>query len=177
MIYGENLRLRAPEREDISTFVKWFNDPEVRSGISMVYPMSRAEEEIWFDSMLKSPQPERTLVIEKCDGKQWTMIGTCGYHIIDWRNRSAELGIVIGEKQLWDMGFGTETMSLLIEHGFNTLNLNRIALQVFSSNPRAIRAYEKAGFIKEGVLRQAIYKNGNYSDIFIMSVLKSEWKG
>jgi RimJ/RimL family protein N-acetyltransferase len=66
-------------------------------------------------------------------------------------------------------------MDLLLRHGFCTLNLNRIFLRVFAENKRAIRTYEKVGFVHEGRLRQAVYKNGAYSDILYMSVLREEW--
>jgi RimJ/RimL family protein N-acetyltransferase len=66
-------------------------------------------------------------------------------------------------------------MTLLLKHGFEILNLNRIMLQVYEDNPRAIRCYEKVGYKHEGRLRQARYWNGEYLDILIMSVLKEEW--
>jgi len=65
---------------------------------------------------------------------------------------------------------------LLLRHGFLTLNLNRVFLRVFETNPRAIRSYEKAGFIHEGRLRQAEFRDGQYVDILLMSVLRSEWE-
>jgi len=82
---------------------------------------------------------------------------------------------MIGDKSVWNQGLGTETISLLLKHGFETLNLNRIALKVYSDNPRARRTYEKTGFVHEGTLRQAVYKNGHYGDIELMSILRSEW--
>jgi RimJ/RimL family protein N-acetyltransferase len=66
-------------------------------------------------------------------------------------------------------------MRLMLQHGFDTLNLNRIFLRVYSNNLRAIRCYEKAGFVQEGCMRQAHYQDGNYLDILLMSVLHSEW--
>ena len=83
---------------------------------------------------------------------------------------------MIGDKSVWNKGYGTETMQMLLQHGFETLNLNRLYLRVYSTNPRAIRAYEKADFIMEGTLREAVYKHGKYSDVHIMSVLRSEWE-
>lgn len=177
MIYGKRIRLRALEREDLPLFVQWFNDPEVHAGLAVFLPMSLSEEERWFEKMLETPAPEHPLMIEvKSDGG-WKAIGDCGFHQIDWRNRSGELGIVIGEKSLWDQGYGTETMDLLLRHGFNSLNLNRIFLRVYATNPRAIRSYEKAGFVHEGRFRQAEFRNGNYVDVLFMSVLRSEWQG
>ena len=175
MIYGDRLRLRAVERSDLERFVEWLNDPEVREGLLLHLPMSVAEEEKWFEDMIKRPDEEHPMVIEIRQDESWAMIGNCGIHNIDWRLRSAEVGIFIGEKGFWDQGYGTEAMKLLLDHSFNTLNLNRIALQVYEDNPRAVRAYEKVGFVHEGRARQGMYKNGRYVDIIWMSVLRSEW--
>jgi RimJ/RimL family protein N-acetyltransferase len=177
VIYGERVRLRAPERRDIPRFVDWLNDPEVTAGLLLALPFSQADEETWFDNMLKRPMEEHPLTIEIKGDEGWFAIGNFGFHNIDWRCRSSEVGIVIGEKSLWNMGYGTEVMRLMLKHGFNTLNLNRIALEVYENNPRAIRSYEKAGFFLEGCKRQGMYKDGHYIDILLMSVLRSEWQG
>jgi RimJ/RimL family protein N-acetyltransferase len=103
------------------------------------------------------------------------MIGGTGFVNLDSRNRSAEFGIVIGDKSYWDQGYGTEAVCLLVKHGFNTLNLNRVYLRVLENNPRAMRAYEKAGFSHEGRQRQAEYKDGKYLDLLVMSILKDEF--
>jgi diamine N-acetyltransferase len=126
--------------------------------------------------MLKRPPHEHPFVIEVREGDKWRPIGNCGFHNLDWRCRSAEVGIMIGEKNYWNRGYGTDAMRLLLKHGFGTLNLNRIYLYVYQNNPRAIRTYEKAGFVHEGVRRQAAYKDGQYIDILMMSVLRSEWQ-
>jgi diamine N-acetyltransferase len=175
MITGKNVRLRAIEREDIPRFVTWLNDPEVTAGLVMTLPFSLAEEEDWYENMLKRPPAEHPLGIEVFDDGQWVHIGNCGYHEIDWRVRAAELGIMIGEKRYWNRGFGTAVMCLLVDHGFKTLNMNRVMLQVYDTNPRAVRCYEKVGFIHEGRKRQGMYKDGRYCDILIMSILRSEW--
>jgi diamine N-acetyltransferase len=176
MIYGDRIRLRHAEREDLPMFVAWLNDPEVRQGLALYLPLSQAEEEGWFEKALKAPPPERPLVIEAKGDENWKTIGNSGFHNVDWRNRNAELGIVIGEKRYWNRGYGTETMRLLLAHGFKTLNLHRIYLRVFENNPRAIRAYEKAGFVLEGKQRQAEYQDGIYLDVIFMSVLKPDWE-
>lgn len=176
MIYSTRIHFRAPERTDIPRFVNWINDAEVIAGLDLVLPWSTVEEENWFDAMIKRPPAEHILVIEVREGEGWLPIGSCGFHDLDWRVRSAEVGIMIGEKSFWNQGYGTEAMSLLLRHGFETLNLNRICLRVFSSNPRAIRSYEKVGFLHEGVHRQAAFKNGQYADVLWMSVLRSEYE-
>jgi diamine N-acetyltransferase len=176
MIYAEKIRLRAIEKDDLPTFTGWFNDPEVRHGLMVFLPMSLSEEEQWFQGVLKRPHEERPLVIDVEVDDKWVTIGNCGFFDINWRIRSAEVGICIGEKQYWNKGFGTQSMQLILQHGFNTLNLNRISLHVYENNPRAVCAYEKAGFVHEGRMRQAHYQDGQYYDAHLMSVVRSEWK-
>jgi diamine N-acetyltransferase len=176
LIYGKRIRLRAIEREDLSLFVNWLNDPDVRAGLLHFLPYSLVDEEQWFSEMQKNPVEEHPLVIEIRQGEEWIPVGDCGFFKIDWRCRAGEVGILIGEKRFWNQGYGTEVMRLLLRHGFNTLNLNRINLDVYENNPGAIRSYEKAGFIHEGCRRKAMYKEGKYIDVLQMSVLKDEWK-
>lgn len=175
MIYGERVRLRSIEREDLPRFVAWLNDPEVRENLLMQNPLSQAMEENWFESMLKLPVEEHPLMIEVRQDEAWAPIGDCSLFRIHWPIRSAEVGIFIGEKLLWNQGYGTEAMRLLLRHGFETYNLNRIYLRVFETNPRAVRSYEKAGFTLEGRERQAMYKDGRYIDVLLMSILRGEW--
>ena len=175
MIYGERLCLRAAEREDIPRFVAWLNDPEVGQFLSMRYPMSQAAEEHWFENMMNSPKAEQVLVIQIRDGEVWRPIGNTSFMNVDWPNRSAEIGIFIGEKSCWNQGYGRETMRLMLKHGFETLNLHRIFLRVFEHNLRGIKAYEHAGFQHEGRMRQAQYQDGRYYDVLVMSVLEEEY--
>ena len=177
MIYGERIRLRAIEREDLPRFVAWLNDPDVLQGLLIYLPLSLQDEEKWYENMLKRPMDEHPMVIEIKQAEGWFPIGNCGFINIDWRCRSGEVGIFIGEKLLWNQGYGTDAMNLLLQHGFNTLNLNRIALDVYDTNLRAVRSYEKAGFVHEGRRRQASFKDGKYVDILQMSVLRQEWEG
>jgi diamine N-acetyltransferase len=175
MIYGKRVRLRADERSDIPAFVQWLNDPQVREHLLIDLPLSQANEEQWFENMLKSPREEQPLAIEVMNGAEWKLIGNCGLFSIDWHARSAEIGLFIGDKSCWDKGYGTEVMQLLLQLGFGSLNLNRIYLRVNAPNQRGIRCYEKAGFVTEGCQRQAAYKDGKYLDVMMMSVLRSEW--
>lgn len=174
-IYGERIRLRAAEREDVSKFHEWINDPEVTAGLSLILPMSMRDEEAWFENVGKRPPEERPLAIEMRDGQGWRLIGNSGIFDVDHVARSGEIGIMIGDKSAWNQGLGTEAMTLLLRHGFETLNLNRIYLRVYAENPRARRSYEKAGFVLEGTMRQAAFKRGAYGDVHIMSVLRREW--
>lgn len=176
MIYGKRIRLRGVEREDLPLFVQWLNDPEVIEGLLYLAPLSLEDEKRWFDGLADHTPSERPLAIEIQENGTWRMIGNCSFHNISPTNHSAEVGIFIGEKSLWNSGYGTETMQLLAKHGFENLNLNRIMLVVYDDNARAIRTYEKAGFFLEGRMRQARYRHGKYGDELIMSILRSEWE-
>lgn len=181
MIYGERIRFRAVEKEDLPHFVNWLNDPEVRQGILLHSPVSQTEEDGWYERMLTRPVDEHVMALDvklppvENGGDRWKPIGSLAFDHIDWHVRTAEFGILIGDKTYWNRGYGTEAVRLLCQHGFNTLNLNRIFLHVFENNPRAIRTYEKSGFIIEGRERQAEYKDGKFIDVLRMSLLKSEF--
>ena len=175
IIYGKRVRLRGAERGDLEKFVVWINDPEVTEGLTLFLPMSTVDEEKWFENAMQRLQEEKPLVVDMKDGTDWRLIGNSSFFDFDWIARSAEVGIMIGEKTIWNQGYGTEVMGLLLRHGFETLNLNRVYLRVYAENKRAIRTYEKAGFVHEGRMRQAVFKHGSYSDVLYMSVLREEW--
>jgi diamine N-acetyltransferase len=181
MIQGKRIRLRRNERNDISRFVVWLNDPDVRRYLSLNMPISMANEEQWFDNMLKLPAAEQPFAIEirktspENETDAWQVVGNCSFMDIDHIAHSAEVGLFIGDKSYWNKGYGTEVMHLLLHFGFRTLNLNRIFLRVDEANKGGVRAYEKAGFVHEGRLRQSVYRDGEYDNLLIMSVIHSEW--
>ncbi len=172
MIRGQKTILRAIEREDLPTFVRWFNDPELRQYLTMYMPMSLAEEEKWFERQLED-QDGRIFAIETEDGVH---IGNCGLHDFDWKNSKAELGIAIGEKEYWSQGYGSDAVRTLVGFAFGEMNLHRVQLEVYDLNPRALRCYEKCGFQVEGRRREALFRNGSYHDILIMGILREDFE-
>jgi RimJ/RimL family protein N-acetyltransferase len=156
--------------------VEWFNDPEVRETLMMYMPMSQDDEVRWYESMLERDPLERPFAIDALVEEQWVHIGSCGMHGFDTRARKAELGISIGEKRYWDQGYGTEAMRILIQFCFNTLNLNRVFLRVYTFNERAQHVYNKLGFREEGRLRADHFHQGDYHDTIVLGILRSEWQ-
>lgn len=175
MIIGERVRLRAIERDDIPTFVRWFNDPDVRQYLLMYEPMSRAKEERWFEAQLES-RDDLLFGIEARAGDGWVHIGVIGLHKIDWKNRNAVLGVTIGEKAYWGQGYGTDAVRTMLRFAFGEVGLQRVELEVFAFNPRAQRCYEKVGFRCEGTRRQGHYHNGRFHDVHLMAVLRDEFE-
>jgi RimJ/RimL family protein N-acetyltransferase len=89
---------------------------------------------------------------------------------------TAGVGIGIGEREYWGKGYSTDMMRVILRYAFTELNLNRVTLNVFEYNPRAVRSYEKAGFVVEGRERKAIHRDGKYWDVLFMGVLREEWE-
>lgn len=182
MIHGERVRLRRVEREDLPRFVEWLNDPEVRDHLAAFHPLSLAQEERWFESTLALDPACQPFAIEAKSGPEkletgptpWTHVGGLGFHQVDWKNRTAEFGIVIGHKAFWGSGYGTDATRAFVGWGFRVLNLNRVSLRVYEDNTRAIRAYQKVGFLVEGRLRQDRFHAGRYMDTLVMGLLKDE---
>jgi len=175
MIIGKRIRLRGLEREDLPRLVAWLNDPEVLQGLMLHIPMSLVQEEAWFANALKRDLAEVPLAIEADTPEGWAHIGNTGFNDVNWQERAAEVGIFIGEKRFWNQGYGREAMRLMLQYGFETVNLHRIFLRVFENNPRAIRSYERAGFVHEGRERESHFIGGKYFDTLLMSVIRSEW--
>ncbi|HUV16531.1 MAG TPA: GNAT family protein [Pelolinea sp.] len=176
MVIGERVRIRAVEKDDLPRFVVWLNDPEVKRNLAFFQPISLSQEEKWFENNLEQPPGEQSLSLDIRLSDVWEHFGGIGFRNCDQRERSAEIGIMIGRKDFWNQGYGCEAMRLMAGYGFGNLNLNRIYLQVFETNPAGIRCYEKAGFKHEGRLREARYHEGHYIDVLMMSILKNDWK-
>jgi diamine N-acetyltransferase len=171
MLEGRLIRLRAPERSDLPTFVRWFNDAEVTEFLLRGPPLSMEQEEGWYDGLLN--REGRVFSIVTLDGK---LIGNVGIHRINYTERNADVGIVLGEKDFWSRGYGTDALTVLLRYMFDELNMERVSLFADSRNGRALACYEKVGFRKEGVLRHSRWKDGVYIDDVVLSVLRSEWR-
>jgi len=173
MIKGDRLTLRAIERDDLPRYVAWLNDPEVRHHLSIYLPISSQDEADWYEFQRKDPAILNFAIIIN-EGN--VHIGSIGFLHLNHRKQNAELGIVIGEKTQWNKGYGGEAIGMLLDFGFNELNLHRIYLRVDASNIRGIRCYQRCGFMEEGRLRNTIYQQGHFEDQLIMSILRPEYQ-
>ncbi|NMB61183.1 MAG: GNAT family N-acetyltransferase [Chloroflexi bacterium] len=176
MIIGDGVRLRGIDQGDLPLFVRWLNDPEVRQYLALYAPQSNAQEEKWFENLEKLSIAEQPLMMEVWHDQKWKAIGDISFVAVDQQARNAEVGLFIGEKEFWGKGIGTQTLALMLDYGFFTLNFHRIYLRVYALNVRGIHCYEKVGFKHEGKMREAAYLDGEYIDILWMGILKDEWK-
>ena len=175
--YGR-LIFQALDKSQLPIYVEWMRDSEVTHnlGVPMV-PYSVADEETWLENEFKRTIDERTMniYIQDGDASGLKLIGNGGFHAIDRKEQSAEIGLLLGDKTEWNKGYGTEAVQALIWHGFHNLNLHRILLRVHAPNKGGIRAYEKAGMKQEGTFREAHYQEGRFVDVYSMSILRQEW--
>lgn len=172
MITGEHVRLRAIQKSDSGAYKTWINDRELVHYNSAWSPISDFNHEGWFQSVSQNSTIRIFSIIEL---ENDALIGSCSLRHIDHLHQNAELQIRIGESDRQGAGLGTEAVRLLLDFGFRDLNLERIFLHVFTSNARAIRSYEKAGFTSEGVLRRACFIDGAFRDIQVLSILRDEF--
>jgi RimJ/RimL family protein N-acetyltransferase len=173
-IRGELVYLRPAERGDIDLFVRWFADAETTRYLSTRAPFSKAMEEKWFESMVEQ-QGKRQYHFVICLLADDRAIGTAGFHHVNQEDGHATFGISIGEKAEWSKGYGTDALRAICDFGFGQLRLERIELDVYVTNLRAQRSYEKAGFVSEGILRHAQFADGAFQDLRRMSLLRDEW--
>jgi ribosomal-protein-alanine N-acetyltransferase len=167
-LVGDRVFLRGLERADITgPWLQWFNDAEVtRYMYRGAFPNSVEGHTDFYESVVKG---SGDLVLAICDKTSQEHIGNVGLHRIDWISRIAEFGIVIGSKVHWGKGAGTEATRLIVGHGFSRLNLHKIFLGVHADHVSAIRAYERAGFHREALVKGEIYRDGRYFDKVLMA--------
>ena len=173
-IVGKKVYLRPRDIADVDPFVMWLNDEEIRQYLLMSFPLNRITEREYIEKRHSRDDRNIRLGIVLKENNQ--LIGGIGLSGISVPHRHATLGLFIGDKSCWSKGCGTEAIKLMLGYGFDELNLHRISLSAFDFNKRAMRAYEKAGFTKEGLLHDGIYKNGRYWDVHPMAILESEWR-
>ena len=164
--------LRPLEKSDAKKTCCWVNNPEVRQFLSCQNFISLFEEEKWIESANKKKNEEPLAIAVKGTDLPIGVIGMVG---IDWRNRRATTGALIGEKEYWGKGYGTEAKLLLLKHAFDTLGLEKICSEVLSTNPRSKAYLEKTGYKEEGCLRQHFLVNGKKVDAYVMALFREDF--
>lgn len=174
-LIGKRIVLREYQATDLSYMRQWVNDPEITTMLSdiFLYPHSQQETESFLKMMMEGSSFKGFVIADKDSGEY---IGQIDLPRVDWKNRNATLGIVIGRKEYLGKGYGSESIRLLQNFVFHSLNLQRLELEVFEYNKRAYQCYLKCGFKEEGRLRNKIFRDGKYWDVIFMSILESEFE-
>jgi RimJ/RimL family protein N-acetyltransferase len=174
LIASGGVYLRPAERRDIPLFVRWMSDRRTTKTLLMISPIGEAMEERWFDRMIEGHAKEHWFFVI-CRREDDRAVGSIDLRDVSQRNGSAELGIAIGDPDDTGHGYGSDAVSALVTFGFDQLRLERVQLEVFDYNERARRVYDRLGFVHEGTRRRALYVDGAYHDVHVMSVLRDEW--
>ena len=156
-------------------FKEWIKDKEVTRYSLSIFQKMKTDEQVnkWLSSTINDKSSfNQGIFLEGTD----QLIGYAGICDLSSTNLSGEYFIFIGDKNYWGKGVGTEVSKKVLQIGFNDLNLNRIMLTVSEPNIGGVKAYQRAGFKLEGRLREACYRDGQFHDKLVMSVLKSEYK-
>ena len=172
-LVGKKCYLSPINVEDADQYCIWLNDLEVASNLLIFDQQLNIErEKLILQDMIKNGAQIFAII----DADSDKLIGNCSLFRINERNRKAEVGIFIGDKEYWSKGYGTEALFLLIDYGFNILNLNNIMLEVFGFNKRAIKSYKKVGFKEIGRRREAVIIAGKKHDEIYMDILADEFE-
>jgi [ribosomal protein S5]-alanine N-acetyltransferase len=173
MLEGSKTILRSLEPDDIPIYHRWYNDQEVNLWSSAAWPIN---------TMLSEEEVEERFFVTQRESKRFTIlnknqepIGTTGFREVNIPARSGVLFIVIGEKEYWGQGYGTDALKLLLDYLFLQWNFHRVSLDTWDGNHRALRAYEKLGFQIEGRLREARFVMGKYHDAILLGLLRDEY--
>jgi RimJ/RimL family protein N-acetyltransferase len=171
VLRGTKCTLRPPRKEELSTYQRWFEDPEVIYFTPRTNPLSDSQEEEWFNRVGEDPNAVQWVI--EVDGKPVGLTGIGGIH---WRHGNGETGLVIGDKSLWHKGIASEAMALRTAFCFRELNLHKINTRAFMENEPSKRALQKAGYRECGVQRQEFYRDGRWRDVWMGEVLREDWE-
>lgn len=173
-IIGRNIYLAPRSVEDAEKYAEWLNDFRTTDYIGMSGKIMTLEKEKEYMTKATMDDEATLNIVTLAEDK---LIGTVGLESIDHLNRRGTLGIFIGDVEEREKGYGTEAINLILDYGFNYLNLNNIKLDVVEFNERAIACYKKCGFKECGRRRKCEFIDGNYYDRISMDILKEEFKG
>jgi len=174
MFEGKFVTLRALEKDDLSSLKEWRNSLHVRKSTREYKLLNMINQKNWFESIHQSNPPKD--IMFGILNKRKKLIGVTGLTYIDWKNRNSEISIYFSTKNWQTKPEANEVINLIMEYGFEELNLNRLYVEIFSLMKENIKLFIKMKFIKEGQLREKIWRENKWWDTLIFSKLAKEYK-
>ena len=174
MFEGKFVILRALEKEDLSSLKEWRNSLHVRKSTREYKLLNMINQKNWFESIHQSTPPKD--IMFGILNKRKKLIGVTGLTHIDWKNRNSEISIYFSTKNWQTKPEAKEVINLIMEYGFEELNLNRLYVEIFSLMEENTNLFTKMKFIKEGQLREKIWRQNKWWDTLIFSKLAKEYK-
>ncbi|RZD46117.1 MAG: hypothetical protein CXT78_04525 [Thaumarchaeota archaeon] len=174
MFEGKFVTLRALEKEDLPSLKEWRNSLHVRKSTREYKLLNMINQKNWFESIHQSNPPKD--IMFGILNKRKKLIGVTGLTYIDWKNRNSEISIYFSTKNWQANHEAKEVINLIMEYGFEELNLNRLYVEIFSLMKENVKLFKKMKFIKEGQLREKIWRQNKWWDTLIFSKLAKEYK-
>ena len=168
---GEKVRLVPLDKaRHLDNAIAWLNDPEITAWTLIGdWPVGRLAEEAWFDTMSRQPpigiEDKLTFAVETLAGEH---IGFSGLHNIDWRNRVATTGTILGRRDLWGQGYGSDAARVRNRFSFEILGLRMLLSDVMADNAGSLRMLQKAGYREIGRIPGRVWKRGAWRDVVMM---------
>jgi RimJ/RimL family protein N-acetyltransferase len=156
------------ESDATPEYLSWLNDPEVTRGIETgIFPTTAQDLATYVKNVAQSKNDLMFAVVDKSNGRH---VGNAKLANINWVNRNAQFGLMIGDRSAWGKGFGSAACRLLVDYAFRKLNLHKVWLIVYANNTAAKGLYEKTGFIIEGCQKEHIFSEGKFVDTYLMAI-------
>jgi len=169
---GEKVILRPLDDRDLLYWQKWINDQEIARNTLQFRPMTEHDEREWYEKYRKDPNAFMFSVVTH-DGK---LIGNIGLFGVNWRDRVANTGTLIGEKEYQGKGYGSDAKMLLLHYAFHTLNLRKICSSALAFNEASLRYNIKCGYHEEGRRKDQYFRDGRYWDEILIAVFREDWE-
>jgi RimJ/RimL family protein N-acetyltransferase len=175
LLRGEQVRLTAPTSADLPIITRWWADPDFLRLYNTAPAAPRNEDQLSRRFDFSHTSPDNFLFAIRLLAED-TLIGLLEFDGVDWSNRTTFVSIGIGEAEYRGRGYGADAMRVGLRFAFHELNLHRVCLTVFSYNAAAIALYERLGFVREGVYREHIERDGQRFDMILYGLLRREWE-
>ena len=172
---GAAVRLTVITKDDLPVLARWHADAGFLRLLDARAAKPQSEDDVskWVENAQRNTNDYLFAVRPLASEDLLGFVELDGIH---WNRGVAWLAIAIGDRDNWGKGIGTEALDLILRFAFHELNLHRVQLTVFAYNDRAIAVYEKLGFQREGVLREALYRDNARYDMYIYGLLRREWE-
>jgi RimJ/RimL family protein N-acetyltransferase len=174
MFEGKLVSLRALEKEDLSILKEWRNTLHVRKSTREYKLLNMINQKNWFESIHQS-NPPKEIMFGILDKKK-KLIGVTGLTYIDWKNRNSEISIYFSTKNWQTKPNAKEVINLIMEYGFEELNLHRLYVEIFSLMKENTKLFSQMKFIKEGELREKVWRQNKWWNTIIFSKLATEYQ-
>lgn len=172
-LYGDKIKLRALEPDDMEFLRETVNNPEIEKLVGgWSFPISKKQQMDWYEKIINDKTSLRFAIETDEDG----IIGMADLRNIDWKNRVAFHGIKIGNKEYRGKGYGKDVVFTIMKYAFEELQLNRLEVTILESNIASQKLYiDKCGLVVEGVKRNCVFKNNKYHNQLVLGILREEY--